>query len=43
MISLIENTDVNQFVEGYFESFYLHEDKDGCRSDTENDDDLVTG
>ena len=39
VISLIENTEVNQFVEDYF-IFYLHEDPYGYRSDTDEDDDL---
>ena len=43
MISLIDNTEVNQFVEDYFECFYLSEDPDCYRSDKDEDDDLVAG
>ena len=41
--SLIENTQVNQFVEDYFECCYVPEDPDGYRSDMDEDDDLVAG
>ena len=41
--SLIENTQVNQFVEDHFECCYFPEDPDGYRSDTDEDDDLVAG